>query len=93
MMDFKECQEWGERMRKEKEELRKKQEQIRLEEMKKQGITPQQPVEPKYYHPNTISKGPALFITIAVMIGSLIFKQWYIAWFGIIVWYFHTERP
>ena len=49
--------------------------------------------EQKYYHPNTISKRPAIFITIAVMLGSLIFKQWYIAWIAIIIWYFHTDRP
>ena len=49
--------------------------------------------EQKCYQPNTISKGLALFITIAVMIGSLIFRQWYIAWIGIVVWYFHTDRP
>ena len=49
--------------------------------------------EQKYYHPNTISKGPAIFITIAVMLGSLIFKQWYMAWIAIIIWYFHTDRP
>lgn len=95
MMDFKECQEWGERRRKEKAELNAKLEQIRREELKKQGINPPsiETEPPKYYHPNTISNGPALFITIAGMLASFIFKQWYIVWIVLIIWYGHTDRP
>lgn len=95
MMDFKECQEWGERRRKEQAELDAKIEQIRREEMRKRGIDPDQnkTEPPKYCNPNAIPKGPALFITIAGMLFCLIFKNWYLGWIALFIWYCHTDRP
>ena len=81
-MDFEECQEWGRRMRKEREELNARRAQIREEELKKMGIksTDQNNNKPKYDHPSTPDDGFVTVIYIIGMIGSLIFNDFWIPW-------------
>lgn len=46
----------------------------------------------KIAHPDAMRKGPATALLIIGMIGSLIFKQWYLVWIILFLWYFHTDR-
>jgi hypothetical protein len=93
MMSFEECQEWGRRMRAEKEAFEKKQMEIRNNELRKQGIDPStmKPIASKkpheYDHPSMPDDGFVTFSYIIGMIASLIFTQWYIAWFGLTIAY------
>ena len=86
MMSFEECQEWGRRMRAEKEEFEKKQMEIRRNEFIKKGINPDScnPIPQKkpweYDHPSTPNDGFVTFLYIVGMIGSLIFKDFWIPW-------------
>ena len=48
--------------------------------------------EKKYAHPDTMGKTPATILLIVGMIGSLIFKQWYLAWVMLLWWYFSKDR-
>ena len=85
MMSFEECQEWGRRRQQEKESLRQKQEQIHREELRKRGVNPdvQQIVKPKYDHPSMPEDSFVTVLYIIGMVGSLIFKDFWIAWIGL----------
>jgi hypothetical protein len=93
MMSFEECQEWGRRMRAEKEALSKRQEEIRRGKLSKQGINlnkinsikNKQPWE--YDHPSTPDDGFITFLYIIAMIGSLIFADFWILWIGLTIAY------
>ena len=89
MMSFEECQEWGRKMREEEEKRKTEIERIRQEELKKIGINPntQKCSQPKYDHPCTPDDRFVTILYVIGMIGSLMFKQWYIAWFALTVWY------
>ena len=95
LLEFKDYQEIGRRVRDDEKERKELQKKRHEEYLKNIGVTLEQTQgqKPTIYHYNTIPKVAALLITILVMITSLIFKQWYIAWIGVIAWYFHTERP
>ena len=82
MMSFEECQEWGKRMRAEKEAFNKKQEEIRMAELKKNGIDPEtlNVPEPKWDHPCTPDDGFVTVLYVIGMIASLIFNDFWIAW-------------
>lgn len=89
MMNFEECQEWGRKMREEKENLNRQIEKIRREELMNKGINPdlQQPIKPKYDHPGMPDDG---FVTVLYVIGmltSLIFNDFWILWIGLTILY------
>ena len=46
----------------------------------------------KIAHPDAMTKTQATILLIVGMIGSLIFKQWYLIWAILIWWYFGTDR-
>lgn len=46
----------------------------------------------KTAHPDAMDKIPATILLVAGMIGSLIFKQWYLIWVVLLVWYFSRDR-
>ena len=46
----------------------------------------------KIAHPDTMRKTPATILLIVGMIGSLIFKQWYLVWIILLWWYFSKDR-
>lgn len=48
--------------------------------------------EQKTAHPDTMEKTPATILLIAGMVGSLIFKQWYVIWVVLLWWYFSQNR-
>lgn len=93
MISREEAQEWGRKMRAEKAEFEKQQMEIRRNELIKQGINPDthKPIRDKqqheYDHPCMPDNGFVTVLYILGMIGSLIFTQWYIAWFALTVWY------
>lgn len=88
-MSFEECQEWGRKKRSERAALEAKCREINRQERIKLGLEPYQPQaqKPKYDHPCTPDNGFVTVLYILGMIGSFIFKQWYIAWFALTVWY------
>lgn len=93
MMSFEECQEWGRRMREEKENLRKRQEEIHRNELIKQGIDPDT-IKPtpqrkphEYDHPSTPDDGLVTVLYIVGMIASLIFNDFWIPWFILTIVY------
>lgn len=89
MMSFEECQEWGRKIREEREELNRKNKIIRQEELRKMGIdiNTQKSPPPKYDHPCTPDDGFITILYIVGMIASFIFTQWYVAWFGLTIAY------
>lgn len=89
MMSFEECQEWGKKMREERAALEYKNEQIRQDRLRKMGIDPNaiQTEKPKYDHPCMPDDGFVTILYIIGMVASLIFTQWYIAWFGLTIAY------
>ena len=46
----------------------------------------------KIAHPDTMGKAPATILLILGMVGSLIFKQWYLIWAILFLWYFNNKR-
>ncbi len=46
----------------------------------------------KIAHPDTMRKEPATILLIIGLIGSLIFKQWYLVWAILLLWYFSRDR-
>lgn len=46
----------------------------------------------KIAHVDSMDKKMALVLLIAGMIGSLIFKQWYLVWVILLWWYFSNDR-
>ncbi len=46
----------------------------------------------KIAHPDSMRKAPATILLVAGMIGSLIFKQWYLIWAILFWWYFNNDR-
>jgi hypothetical protein len=89
MMSFEECQEWGKKVKEEKEELNKKMVRIRENELRKMGINPdnQRVIKQKYDHPSMPEDGAVTFLYLVCMIGSLIFKDFWIPWFILTVLY------
>lgn len=95
MMSFEECQEWGKKMRAEKEALNKKMEKIRKEELKKQGIYSDsyKNTTPKYDSPYALENGVATVLWLIVSAGALIFNGgWIISIIATIVWFNHITR-
>lgn len=82
MMSFEEQQEYGRKMRAEQEAFKKRQEEIRLAELRKQGIDPAslEAAPEKWDHPCTPDDGFVTFIYIVGMIAVMIFKDFWIAW-------------
>ena len=82
MMSFKECQEWGKKRIADEEELNKRMTKIRNDELRRRGINPddQKTIKPKYDHPSMPEDGFVTFLYIVGMIGSLIFKDFWIPW-------------
>ena len=48
--------------------------------------------EEKTAHPDTMEKAPATILLIAGMVGSLIFKEWYLVCVMLLWWYFSKDR-
>ena len=46
----------------------------------------------KIAHPDTMRKEPATILLVIGMIGGLIFKQWYLIWALLLLWYFSKDR-
>ena len=46
----------------------------------------------KIAHPDAMRKAPATVLLILGIIGSFIFKQWYIVTGILLIWYFSTKR-
>ena len=89
MVDFEECQEWGRQRQQEKEELRKRMTKIRDDELRKKGIDPDayKNIKPKYDHPGTPDDGLVTVLYVAGMVGSLIFKDFWIPWLMLTIAY------
>ena len=90
MLSIEEYQEIG---RQNREQRKKEQEhiaEVRRQELMKMGVNPniQNTSKPKYDHPCMPNDGFITMLYIIGMAGSLIFNQWYIAWFGLTVAYF-----
>ena len=95
MMSFEERQEWGKKMREEKEALNKKMEEIRKEELKKQGICfdTYKDITPQYDSPYALENGEATVLWLIVAIGAFIFKDgWMISIIATIIWLNHIIR-
>lgn len=43
-------------------------------------------------HPDAMKKTPATILLVVGMLGSLIFKQWYLIWTMLLWWYFSKDR-
>ena len=43
-------------------------------------------------HPDAMRKAPATILLVIGLIGSLIFKQWYLVWALLLLWYFSKSR-
>ena len=89
MMSFEEAQAMGKRIREEEQrrfEMRKK---IRDDELRKMGINPdtQKFIKPKHDHPGTPEDGFVAILYIIGMVGSLIFKDFWIAWIILTICY------
>ena len=94
MMSPKECQEWSNKRRQEKEELRNRMNKIHQEELIKMGVNPNIPkIEEKFYHPNTLDKSEARIIYIALMIFGSITTVRVLFWIFASIWYFGKDRP
>lgn len=52
----------------------------------------QRSAEKKTAHPDAVEKTPATILLIAGLVGSLIFKQWYLIWIMLLWWYFSKDR-
>lgn len=89
MMSFEECQEMGRRIREEERQRNERMAKIRDDELRKKGINPdaQKNIKPKYDHPSMPEDGFVTFLYIAAMIGSLIFKDFWIAWIALSIAY------
>lgn len=87
MISFEEAQEIGRKNREEQAKREKIMKEAHEKWLKDQGLVPPQKVEVKYDHPCMPEDGFVTFLYIVGMIGSLVFKQWYIAWFALTVWY------
>lgn len=89
MMSFEEAQELGKRIRAEKEKRYKIMEQVHQEELRKMGINPdtQKFTKPKYDHPNTLEDEFVTVLYVIGMVGSLIFKDFWIPWFILTIVY------
>ena len=46
----------------------------------------------KYAHPDAMRKMPATILLILGIMGSFIFKQWYLVAGLLLMWYFGTKR-
>ena len=90
MLSIEEYQKIGKQNR--EEEIKRKEflAKIREDELKQKGIIPntQASARPKYDHPCMPDDGFVTVLYIIGMIASLIFTQWYVAWFGLSVAYF-----
>ena len=89
MMSFKEAQEMGRRIREDQERTKKMMEETRRAELRKQGIDLDawKSVKPKYDHPGTPDDGFVTVIYILGMVGSLIFKDFWMAWIVLTIGY------
>ena len=89
MMSFEEAQAMGKRIREEEQrrfEMRKK---IRDDELRKMGINPDvnKFIKPKYDHPSTPDDGFVTVLYVIGMVGSLIFKDFWIVWILLTIGY------
>lgn len=89
MMSFEECQEMGRRIREEEQKRNRRMETIRKDQLIKRGISVdnKKTTKPKYDHPSTPDDGFVTFVYIAAMIGSLIFKSFWMIWIVLSVAY------
>ena len=90
MLSIEEYQEMGRQVREQRKRDREYIETVRKTELRKIGINPDIPkaLKPKYDHPCMPDDGFVTILYIIGMVGSLIFNQWYIAWFGLTIAYF-----
>ena len=89
MISFEEAQAMGKRIREEQERIRHKLDETRKSELREQGIDPDAwgPVKPRHDHPSTPDDGFVTILYIIGMIGSLIFKDFWIAWIILTILY------
>jgi hypothetical protein len=95
MLSFEECQEMGKRIREEEKKRNERIENIRKEELRKQGIDPDayKNVKPQYDSPYALENGPATILWLVVAIGALIFKDgWMISVIATFVWLKYITR-
>lgn len=73
--------------------MKKEEEQRKLEEMQRRGITPQPPKKPQFDHPDSLENDEATVLWIFVMLGGSIFRDrigiWIIA---TIIWWRYITR-
>lgn len=87
MISFEEAQEIGRKNRELKEKEAKLIQEAHEKWLKDQGLMQTPKVEVKYDHPCMPEDGFVTLLYIVGMIGSLIFTQWYVAWFALTAWY------
>jgi hypothetical protein len=82
MMSFEECQEMGRKIREERAMMDAKCKEICRQQRIKQGLPPDLPQAPtpKYEHMAMPGEGIVIVLFIVGYLGSLIFKNWWIAW-------------
>ena len=59
---------------------------------KKEAEKEKYAAEKKYAHPDTMDKKSAAVLLAVGMVGSLIFKQWYLVWVMLLLWYLGKDR-
>ena len=89
MFSIEEYQELGKQMREQRRKDQEYIESVRRSELSKRGIdlNTQNISKPQWDHPCTPSDGFGTVLYIASMIGSLIFKQWYLGWIVLTILY------
>lgn len=89
MISFEEAQEMGKRIRAEEKRIFEMRKKTRDEELRKMGIDPdtRKHTKPKHDHPSTPDDGFITVLYIIGMVGSLIFKDFWVAWIGLTILY------
>ena len=99
MLSLKEYQEMGKKLREEKEALNKKLDEVRRQELKKQGIIIEEKKDKeRKFHgdcdsPYTMENSTATILYIITMVGGSIFTDRILIWiFATIIWFNHISR-
>ena len=89
MLSFEKYQEIGKKIRESEERRQERLEYIRKDELRKRGIDPdvRQPSKTRYDHPCTPDDGFVTILYIVGMVGSLIFKDFWMLWIALTVGY------
>ena len=89
MLSIEKYQEIARQNREEEKQRKEFLAKVREDELRKMGVNPntQTQTQPKYDHPGMPDDCFVTLLYVIGMIASLIFNQWYIAWFGLTIVY------